>query len=272
MVDLGVGKNMVRSIRFWSQAANVLSPAAKNGGYSLTTLGSHVLGHGGADPFLEDSQTLWLIHWNLSTSMENPLLAWDYLLNRAEPEIIPSVVIAELEKEAAKHEDKLSSATLRQHFEAFLHTYVPTRGRKGEIQEDNLDCPLVELELLLKIGYREIDPSMGRREPIYAFRREEKPEITSELFDYCLADFWKKRHEKELTLPSREVAHGHGSPGQIFQLTEEDVRVRLESLYYQKNSWLNYRESASLEQLSRQQFPDEVRLLKHIYSPHEVHA
>jgi len=272
MVDLGVGKNMVRSIRFWSQAADVISPERSRSGYSLTAVGSEVLGDEGGDQFLEDVRTLWLIHWNLSTNVENPLLAWDYLLNRAEPEIIPSVVIAELEKEATKYEEKLSTATLSQHFEAFLHTYVPTRGRKGEIQEDNLDCPLVELELLVKVGDRETNPLIGRREPIYAFRREEKPEITSELFAYCVADFWKKRHEKELTLSFREVAHGHGSPGQIFKLAEEDVRIRLEELSGQKNAWLTYKESATLQQLHRRQIPDQIKLLKQLYSPHETHA
>jgi hypothetical protein len=161
--------------RLWSQAADVVSSLAKKGGYSLTILGSQVLGNNGFDPFLEDVQTLWLIHWNLSTNVEDPLLAWDYLLNRAEPEIIPSVVITELEKQAAKQDAKLSTVTVRQHFETFVHTYVPTRGRKGEIREDNLDCPLVELEFLLKIGDRQIDAPNGRREPIYAFRREEKP-------------------------------------------------------------------------------------------------
>lgn len=272
MVDLGVGKNMVRSIRFWSQAADVIASKKKSVGYSLTALGSEVLGDNGADPFLEDATTLWLIHWNLSTNIKTPLLAWDYLLNRAEPEIIPSVVIAELEKEGTKHDGKLSAATLRQHLDTFLHTYVPTRGRKSEIQEDNLDCPLVELELLTKVGDREIDPSMGRREPIYVFRRDEKPEITPDLFAYCLADFWKQRHEKEMTLQLREVAHGHGSPGQIFKLTEENVRARLEELSRQKNAWLTYKESATLQQLQRRQIPDQIKLLKQIYSPHETHA
>jgi hypothetical protein len=272
MVDLGVGKNMVRSIRFWSQAADVISANSRSTGHSVTNIGSHVLGDGGADEFLEDVRTLWLIHWKLSTSVESPLLAWDYLLNRAEPEIVPSIVLSELQKEAAKYEDKLSPATLRQHLEAFLHTYVPRRGRKGEIQEDNLDCPLVELELLTKVGDREVDPSAGRREPIFVFRQEAKPEITSDLFAYCLADFWKKRHEKELTLPFREVAHGHGSPGQIFKLVEEDLRIRLEALSHQENAWLTYRESATLQQLQRQEIPDQTKLLKQIYSPHETHA
>ena len=32
MVDLGVGKNMVRAIRFWAQAAGVIEPAPERGG------------------------------------------------------------------------------------------------------------------------------------------------------------------------------------------------------------------------------------------------
>ena len=82
MVDLGVGKNMVRSIRFWSLATGIASASAKGAGHSLTDFGLGLLGKRGYDPFLEDRRTLWLIHWNLSTDAQNPLLAWDYLLNR----------------------------------------------------------------------------------------------------------------------------------------------------------------------------------------------
>jgi hypothetical protein len=214
MVDLGVGKNMVRAIRFWSQAAGVAT-ASKNGGHSLTDFGIALLGHRGLDPFLEDIRTLWLIHWNLATDIANPLLAWDFLLNRwQDPELVASGVLNALKKEAEKESNKLSPVTLEQHFDTFLRTYVPTRGRKGEVQEDNLDCPLVELELVVKIGDRELNCAAGKREAIYAFRREEKPEITPELFVYCLHDFWNKRHNAESTLPLAEVAHGHGSPGQ----------------------------------------------------------
>ena len=67
MVRLGLGKNMVRSVRFWSQAAGVTTPARKGAGHTLSHFGTAVLGNRGYDPFLEDIRTLWLIHWNLST-------------------------------------------------------------------------------------------------------------------------------------------------------------------------------------------------------------
>ncbi len=272
MVDLGVGKNMARSIRFWSQCAGVVTPL-KNGGHSLTKFGRVLLGQRGLDPFLEDIRTLWLLHWNLATETENPLLAWDFLLSRwHEPELVRSAVLNALAKEVAKSTDKLSMVTLEQHFDTFIHTYVPTRGRKGEVQEDNLDCPLVELELLLKIGDREVEPSTGKREPIYAFRRDEKADITPELFFYCLHDFWQKRHANESTLPLAEVAHGHGSPGQIFKLPEDDVRMRVEQLGRHKENVFRYAESASLQQVHKAVTLDPIDLLKDIYSSELAHV
>jgi hypothetical protein len=272
MVDLGVGKNMMRSIRFWAQAAGVVA-TTQDRGYLLTEFGTCLLGEGGRDPFLEDIRTLWLLHWKLATNVENPLLAWDYLLNRwQDPELVPGVVLKALQKEAVKGSEAVSSVTLQQHFDAFLHTYVPTRGRKGDVQEDNLDCPLVELEFVVKVGDRELDRMGGRREPIYAFRRDEKPEITPELFIYCLHDFWATRHRTESTLAFREVAHGHGSPGQIFKLPEEDIAVRLDLLAKQSGGLFAYSESANLQQIRKQGERRSSELLKKIYSAELVNA
>ncbi len=266
MVDLGVGKNMARSIRFWAQVSGMATSAAKGGGHSLTTLGSTLLGERGFDPFLEDIRTLWLIHWNLSSENKNPLLAWDFLLNHwQQPDLVPSIVLKALHKEAARQESDLSLVTIDQHFDTFLHTYVPTRGRKGAVQEDNLDCPLVELELIVRVGERPVDRPAGRAEPIYAFRREEKPDITPELFVYCLNDFWNKRHGTESTLRFREIAHGHGSPGQIFKLPEEDVRSRVERLAVQTKGAFAYGESANLQQIHRREKRGCVEMLRDIY-------
>jgi hypothetical protein len=266
MVHFGVGKNMVRSIRFWAQAAGIIVSNGKDGGYQLTKLANVLLGENGLDPFLEDTRTLWLIHWNLATNIQNPLLAWDYLLNFwHEPEITPTVVTKALQKEALKEQGGLSSVTLIQHFECFLHTYVPTRGRKGQIQEDNLDCPLVELNFIVKVGERDSDQPSGRRETIYAFNREEKSDITPDLFLYCLNSFWRERHPTEGTLSFREVAHGHGSPGQVFKLPEEDVRMRLGGLNRLAGSSFTYTESSNLEQVHRTGFQNDLTLLKRIY-------
>jgi hypothetical protein len=255
---------MVRSIRFWLQATGVAEPG-RNGQYSITPFGNALLAE--HDPFLEDIRTLWLIHWRISTDMASPLLAWDVLLNRwHDPEIVQSRVVPFLLQEAIRHNDNVSHATVEQHFDTFLHTYVPTRGRKGEVIEDNLDCPLVELELMQRAGDRIAETPSGRNEPAYAFRRDDKPDITPELLVYCLNDFWDRRHPNEQTLAVREVAHGHGSPGQVFKLPEEDVRQRLEQLARHTNGAMEYAESANVPQVRRPRKQQSDKLLRNIYN------
>jgi len=250
MISLGVGKNMVRAIRFWTDATG-LAERSKDGSYKITPFGRAVFGRDGFDPFLEDIRTLWLLHWKLSTNMEEPLFAWDYLLNRWQhPEINRTAVLRIFEHEAKLLDRKFSGVTLEQHFDTFLHTYIPTRSRKGDIQEDNLDCPLVELELIEKIGERRAD-KVGKREPIYAFRREPKGDITPELFLYCVDDFWRKRRSQEQTLTFRDLSIAPGSPGQILKLPESDIRERLESLEADSLGIFLYKESASLQQIVR---------------------
>jgi len=249
MVELGIGKNMVRSARFWAQAMGV-AKQDESGQFCPTKFGTSVFGSKGVDQFLEDPRTLWLLHWQLSAHIDEPLFAWDFMLNRwSNPEFTRPTALRAFREEALRVERQLSDVTLEQHFDVFLHTYVPTRSRRLQIDEETLDCPLVELDLIQRLGERPAD-SGKRHDTIYAFRREPKPEITSGLFAYCLAQYWLARYPNEKTLPYRTVCFGHGSPGQIFKLPEDDVRTRLNAIELDTRGEFSGRESASSQQLS----------------------
>jgi hypothetical protein len=150
MVTLGVGKNMVRAIKFWAEVAGVAHPNQKSG-WTVTELGRSLFGHEGFDPYLENIETLWLIHWEISSRVQDPLFAWHFMLNHwHRSEFSRSEVLQALNDEADRIGKRLSNVTLEHHFTTFLHTYVPTKGQKREVLEDNLDCPLVELELSIQ--------------------------------------------------------------------------------------------------------------------------
>jgi hypothetical protein len=73
MVRLGVGKNMVRSMRHWALASGVLEEdksVVNNRGRFLkvTDFGERLLGPEGWDPFLEDTASMWLLHACLSST------------------------------------------------------------------------------------------------------------------------------------------------------------------------------------------------------------
>jgi hypothetical protein len=226
MVVLGLGKNMVRALRFWVEAMGVAEFDRKARAFAPTSFGDQVFGEGGFDPFLEDPRTLWLLHWNLASRREGPLFAWRYLIGHWPlPEFTRSEALVEFQRISANHGLEHSVVTLSQHLDVFLHTYHSGRGAASGV-EDSLDGPLVELGLLTTVGERRGEES--RWEPVFSFRREAKPEIPSPLFDYCLRDYWD-RHFSEETMTFRAAAMGPASPGQIFKLPEDDMRSRLEA-------------------------------------------
>jgi hypothetical protein len=249
MVELGVGKNMVRSMKFWVDATG-MAASREAGGLEPTMTGRRIFLNRGHDPFLEDITTLWLLHWNLC-SHPVPLLAWDFLFNRwQEPEFTQSSAVAALRREVERHDRSASEVTLEQHLQVFLHSYMPTSGRKSEVSEDTLDCPLTELELLLRIGDRVADGQRSR-EAVYAFRRDNKSTISPGLFAYTVNAFWERRFPNEKTLSARTLGSGSGSPGQIFKIPEQDLLTRLQELEGSTDGAIRYSDSEALPQLHR---------------------
>ena len=212
-----------------------------------------------------------MIHWQVASHVHEPLFAWEFLLARwPHPEFTRSAAIEAFRRESRLLGKELSDVTLEQHFDVFLHSYVPTRGRKGDVKEDNLDCPLVELELIRKTGERATGTA-GHREPVYAFRYDDKPEITPELFVYCLLDFLRRRHPDEQTVSLREIAHAPGSPGQLLKLPEPVLRERLERVEHESRGLFAYRESAARQLVARAREP-KSSLLPWVYEPETAHV
>jgi len=201
----------------------------------------------------------------MRSALPSQLAEVHYLLNFwHRPDFTRTEALRAFTHEIERLGKRPSAVTLDHHFTTFLHTYVPTRGKKGEVLEDNLDCPLVELQLIQKVGERPTGDS-NRHEAIYAFRVEEKPDISPELFIYCLEEFWAKRHANEKTLTFREIAVGEGGPGQVFKLPEHDIRERLESIEKDSDGRLLYQESAAFQQVARAEHSRPTDLLDRIY-------
>ena len=73
-VRLGVGKNMVKAIRYWCNAFKVLENDQPS------NFGQQLLSDDGYDPFLENPASLWLLHWHL-LKPTCEAAAWYYTFN-----------------------------------------------------------------------------------------------------------------------------------------------------------------------------------------------
>lgn len=263
MIRLGIGKNMVRSVKFWAEAALIIEDSPE--GHSVTAFGNRLLGLEGHDPYLEHPQTLWLLHWKIATNPNRPIYHWTQMLSHwHRAEFGEAEAITFLERGLPPEQAKRSMRTLSDGLKVFINSYVPSTGRKGEIAEDNLDCPLTELDLIQIVGERRTKDS--QREIIYSFNKEPKPSISPALLAYCVDEFWRNSpHADDESLGFRPISTGENSPGQVFKLPEASIRTLLESLSITTRGTMSFEESQSMQQVWRKGQSDSTELLDAIY-------
>ena len=245
IVTLGVGKNMVQSIRHWCLAMALLEedPEIKNNrGRRLrpTELGLKLfLTDGGWDPYLEDIGTLWLLHWLLATNSQKAT-TWYFAFNALHQ---PEFTRSSLEQAIALRYQGLPSVrftqdTLRRDVDVFVRTYVGGTGTAQQSQEDSLDCPLAELRLLL------YQPAYG----VYAFARGPKDTLPDAVLLYALWDYARK-HSEQRTFTFDQLEYAPQSPGRVFKLDESALGERLDRIASLTDGAWQFSETIGLKQL-----------------------
>lgn len=258
IVRLGVGKNMVRSIRYWALNTAVLEddePAGRTGRHRPSPLGEFLFGTKGRDPFIEDPGTVWLLHWQLAT---NPRLGtWFWLFNELRAtEFSKSDVIRKLAVRANQPGSKqLAVDTIERDLDCLLRTYVPSDPDKRLSREELLDCPLTDLGLIRRAGDRNS----------FTFVRGAHPSLPAAVFVYALSDYWRRVAPTANSLRFDQIAFGAGSPGVAFKLSENAVIDRLEAVCRDSANQMRFDETAGNRQVFREKHADSLAYLRRHY-------
>ena len=146
---LGVGTNMVKSIRYWMQAFDLLNEDTKTG-ITLNSFGNMILEK---DLYLEDAFTLWLLHSRIAKN-EAKATTWYVFFNKVDAEEFTKEEIFDpIKRELLLVADKgFPDKSLSDDIDVLLNMY--SREKKDEDPEDKNVCPLVELGLVKKDGNR----------------------------------------------------------------------------------------------------------------------
>lgn len=238
---LGVGKNMVRSIRHWCLTAGMLAEGGE-GGLQPTPLGQLLLADNGLDPYLEDPATLWLLHWQIASNRFRAA-TWHWTFSYFhEPEFTREALSAALFSWTQTLPGKqVAEISVKRDVEVMLRTYVPSRQSRREHAEDSLDCPLVELGLI-------VQPAGGAA---YQFRRGAQRGLPDGILLFATVSFWQAFAPTAETLALQDLARQPGSPGRLFKIDESSLAERLEGAEAQTDGRISYGETAGLRQLYR---------------------
>jgi hypothetical protein len=247
MTTLGVGKNMVRSIRHWCLATDMADE--KNGSglahpLRPTNLANKLLGARGWDPFFEDIGSIWLLHWQLVNNLSRSYV-WNLTFSSyLESEFSKRQLQSFIEKNIEQASIRTTSGTIEREVDCLLRTYIPsTRSKPGAISEESLDCPLAELDILRYVS----------EDNIYRFNIGPKASLPIGIFGYALLRFLPSLVTTRRTIAVDECTYHPGSPGQVFKLDENSVVDYLESLEDVTKGKIRLQDTAGLRQVYMQQ-------------------
>ena len=167
---LGVGSNMVKAIRYYLQAFNLVTESSQKGAL-LNDVGKIIAD---CDPYIEDYFTLCLLHLRISMNREKAT-TWYLIFNQKEmSEFSKEELLEYLKRELFVLSGKdYPEGSIKDDIDVLLNMYG--KDNTSADPEDKLYCPLANLGLI------------GREGDIYFKKQPEMKRISSDVFLLVIA-------------------------------------------------------------------------------------
>ena len=219
ILRLGLGRNMVKSLRFWGEAFGVTHTVKRE--VQVTDFAKRLLDPtSGMDPYLETPSALWRLHWMLTA--HGGLGAWAVIfLENHDREITRERLVATVRSRASQTRRPITSGTAANHVNVFLRTYVGSQSAQVS-PEEALSSPLQELELMRLAAPAGVLTARFLRGP--------KPTLDVKAFGFVLYDYWRCAAPESLTLSVRSLMLSYAAPGSVLFLDETGLHENLDQL------------------------------------------
>lgn len=251
--ELGVGKNMVRSIQYWLKAFNLVDDEG-----SLTPLTKFLFSDKQADPYLQTETSLWVLQYHLcKTNYASifKLVFADYFLSKASLEFTRSQIISYLDKKTDEAGQRRSSPkTLNSDFKVFIKTYLVS-GKNLKTIEDDFSAPLLGLNLISDTGRLN-----AKNETVYKINRGLQETLSVETFAYVLLSEFPDT-------PSLNLDQIRNTIAAYLCLSNEGLDLKIGALCEMHPDIFVYKEDAGIKQLQIKQTEgiDNTWFLKNSY-------
>ena len=182
--QLGVGRNMAKSIEHWMLATGLATKGERRRRpdrprLKATELGKIIAKH---DPWFLDPGTWWFLHINLVRSPAHAA-TWHWFFNHyASSRFERATVVAQLEQHERLRSQRVSSAkTLERDVSCFLGSYAVEVPYRRKDPEEEIDCPFQELRIIRHFrasGYYELNRRRKSISPQVLLYALQAPDLT----------------------------------------------------------------------------------------------
>ena len=224
-IYIGVGKNMVSSIKYWLQAFKLIEPSneegAQRGDYKTTVFGESIIGSKGLDFYLQDIRTLWILHWKLLEPVSSAV-SWYAILNHMPSnELSLNKTIEFIDEFSNANKEILGNYTIGSIKKDALCFFGMYSSNKKDNFDEGLISPFSELGLLTHLGSSKYEFIVGK-----------KPSLTSEVIVWACKEYMALNNLESVTV--RRLAVDENSPGRIFKLSGSSIQEYLEDFLKQQ--------------------------------------
>ena len=254
IVSLGVGKNMVESIRHWGLATQVLAESGQRA-LTVSPIGLFLLQDGGWDPYLEHPASVWLLHWLL---VANPTRAatWSYTFGHyPQPDFTKDDLSDSVIKFATRRGSNAKLSTVSRDVDCLVRSYVSAATGSRGAPEDSFDCPLTDLGLIR--GHRDGD--------VYRFAIGPKRSLPALVVGFALLQYAAHVAPGRRTLRVGDCLYQPGSPGQAFKLDENSFVEYVEGLSLLTSGAIQFDDTSGLRQIYLAETVQPLNLLTRYY-------
>jgi hypothetical protein len=246
---LGVGKNMVSSIRFWMKGFNLLSNDDK-----LTDFAHSLLSDDGYDPYLEDEASLWLLHYFLvKKGFASTYSIVFNELRREKIEFSKENFIAFLRRKSETERSLvINEKTLNEDFSVFSKMYLRTDAQSRD-KEDSFTGLLTELDLVKCYN-------KGKNE-YYIIENSERNEIPDEIILFAILD----NEEFDASINLNSIEMNLNSVGSVFAMNRTGLLSKIENIT-QKCDFIIFNDHAGVKELQFKMKPTAMSILDMYYA------
>ena len=259
-VTLGVGKNMVVSIRYWLQAARIVHRDPNRNVLTPSSIADIVFGDGG-DPYLEDEGTIWLLHWLFATNPSQATAIYWFFNHYHKPTFTNAEFATGLTDFAQRElSARTAKTTLKNDAQLVIRMYSRATTTNARVTlEDALDSPLSMLGLLQRVDVRRV-----RAVPM------DRPDLPLHVFAFAITEVFEQAGVSQLAIADLMYSDTRRcAPGAVFRLTENGLVAKLEALCSAYPDALRLDRTAGVFQLYKIARLDSSDILKARYATDE---
>jgi len=232
---LGLGVNMIKSLKHWMKSLELIDEK------SLAYFGKTILEY---DPYIENIDVLWILHWNLVKNKEKSTLYHRFFNKLYLFRFSKEELLNDIDEWLRENDINLSLNTIKSDIDVFLRMYNNSKENSFGLFKD--------LNIL------------SDNKGIYSLNTNSTAMINDQVFLYILIDYLNTFKYENSSVSIDDLQKGEISIQKSLCMNENSFFIKINNLGKMTNGKLSYSEASGIRQIYIHEKLDSKKILDEV--------